>query len=155
MKQPDRPAAVEPGAANRVVEDFKSLYHALNAENCRSDIVNNVYSRDMYFEDPFHRVEGLRAFKEYCASLYENLTHCQFRFHDQWAREGDAILTWTMSYAHPKLNGGREIRVEGMSWIIFDEKVFYHRDYFDGGALLYEHIPLLGGIIRSIKRKLG
>jgi len=154
MKQPDRSAAAEPVAASRVVEDFKSLYLALNAENCRSDIVNDVYCRDMVFEDPFHRIEGIRAFKDYCASLYENLLSCRFRFHDEWTHMGDAVLTWTMDYAHPRLNGGSDIHVEGMSRIIFDEKIFYHRDYFDGGALLYEHIPVLGGVIRSVKRNL-
>jgi len=31
-----------------------------------------------------------------------------------------------------------------------DGKVISHRDYFDLGEMLYEHIPLLGGVIKSI-----
>jgi hypothetical protein len=33
-------------------------------------------------------------------------------------------------------------------------KICYHRDYYDLGALLYERIPILGSLIRSIKARL-
>ncbi|MEJ2761065.1 MAG: nuclear transport factor 2 family protein [Gammaproteobacteria bacterium] len=163
MKQPEVPEAgadalspVQGSAAPAgAVDGFKALYLRLNAENCWSHLINGVYRRDMVFEDPFHRIEGIRGFKVYCAALYENLLYCRFRFHDEWEREGDAVLNWTMEYAHPKLNRGRDVRVEGVSRIIFDEKVFYHRDYFDAGALLYEHLPILGGVIRTVKRNMS
>ncbi|HGP4674712.1 TPA: nuclear transport factor 2 family protein, partial [Vibrio cholerae O1] len=34
-------------------------------------------------------------------------------------------------------------------------KVTYHRDYFDMGEMLYEQLPVLGQVIRAIKRRLG
>jgi hypothetical protein len=33
--------------------------------------------------------------------------------------------------------------------------VYYHRDYYDAGSMLYEHIPLMGYAIRKIKKKVG
>jgi hypothetical protein len=44
-----------------------------------------------------------------------------------------------------------------MSYLQFDKagKVRYHRDYFDLGAMLYEHLPLLGSLVKTIKRRLG
>lgn len=66
------------------------------------------------------------------------------------------MLTWTMSYQHPKLNGGKTIAVKGASQLNFDEKrIVRHRDYFDGGALLYEHIPLLKRVIFFLKNRLA
>ena len=35
------------------------------------------------------------------------------------------------------------------------ERVYRHRDYFDAGALLYEHLPLLGSVIAWLKRRLA
>jgi len=32
--------------------------------------------------------------------------------------------------------------------------VTYHRDYFDLGALIYERVPVLGGLIRGIKGRM-
>jgi hypothetical protein len=59
-----------------------------------------------------------------------------------------------MHYAHPKLNGSKDIQLEGATKILFEDKIHYHKDYFDGGALLYEHIPLMGKLIKLIKRRL-
>ena len=36
-----------------------------------------------------------------------------------------------------------------------DGKVERHRDYFDAGALLYQHVPLLGSAIRWLQRRLA
>ena len=30
----------------------------------------------------------------------------------------------------------------------------YHRDYFDMGEFIYERVPVLGSVIRAIKRRL-
>jgi hypothetical protein len=64
------------------------------------------------------------------------------------------MLIWTMRYAHPRLNKGNEITLEGASHIRYEEKVYYHRDYFDGGRLLYEHVPLLGSVIKQLKKRM-
>jgi hypothetical protein len=34
------------------------------------------------------------------------------------------------------------------------EKIIFHRDYFDAGAMLYEQIPLLGRVIKWVKQKI-
>ena len=35
------------------------------------------------------------------------------------------------------------------------DRVHFHQDYFDAGALLYEHLPLMGGAIRWLKGRLA
>ncbi|HDY7901818.1 TPA: nuclear transport factor 2 family protein, partial [Vibrio vulnificus] len=51
---------------------------------------------------------------------------------------------------------GACVEVKGVSHLKFEAgKVIYHRDYFDLGEMLYENLPLLGGIIRAIKQRLG
>ncbi|WHI49643.1 hypothetical protein P3339_14310 [Microbulbifer sp. MLAF003] len=37
----------------------------------------------------------------------------------------------------------------------FSDKVFYHEDFYDMGAMVYEQVPLLGSLIRKIKSRLG
>ena len=59
-----------------------------------------------------------------------------------------------MSYSHKRLNSAQPIQVQGHSLLkMADDKVIYHRDYVDLGAMLYEHIPLLGKVIRTIKAR--
>lgn len=138
-----------------LVAAFKSLFQQLDKSNIHSGIIETVYDTNLLFEDSFHRINGRQAFKSYCESVYENVKFCAFDFHQQWVTDSDAMLIWTMHYAHPRLNKGKEITVQGSSHLRFEEKVFYHRDYFDGGQILYEHVPLLGKAIQHLKNRMA
>jgi hypothetical protein len=35
------------------------------------------------------------------------------------------------------------------------EKIIRQRDYYDAGQMIYEHLPLLGWVVRGIKRRVG
>ncbi|RAH36879.1 MULTISPECIES: nuclear transport factor 2 family protein [unclassified Halomonas] len=139
------------------LEAFCAFYNKLD-KSCTKNLYK-IYTPDIAFADPLHRIDGLPALEAYFASLYENVTACRFVFHDR-QRQGDtAFVTWTMHLAHRRLDGGREITVEGASRLLFagDDtgRVREHRDYFDAGALLYERVPLLGTAIRWLKRRAG
>ena len=61
-----------------------------------------------------------------------------------------------MTYVHQHLNSGEAITVQGHSLIMGDnDKVVYHRDYIDLGQMLYENVPVLGAIIRWLKRRIN
>ena len=53
------------------------------------------------------------------------------------------------------LRGGAPISVDGCSHLLWWDKVYQHRDYFDACAMLYEHLPLMGGVIAWLKRRLA
>jgi hypothetical protein len=141
--------------ARALVDKFKDLYRALDHASCYKGLIEGVYEEDMVFQDSFHRIEGVDAFKNYCAGLYENLNYCEFEFHKEWIGNDDAMLTWTMSYSHPRLKGSKKIQVLGATELVFRDKVVYHKDYFDGGELLYEHVPVLGTVISQLKKRMG
>jgi hypothetical protein len=139
---------------SEVVSAFQRLYQSLGPGAVAFEPLAEVYRNDLLFEDPFHRIEGLDALHEYFDALYRNVRSIRFVFHQHWMTADDAMLTWTMHLAHPRLNGGKPIAVEGCSMIRFDHRIFYHRDYFDGGQLLYENVPILGKVIRKLKQGL-
>ncbi len=136
------------------VQAFKQLFRTLSATNCERALLAQVYAPHLVFEDSFHRIEGLDNLQEYFQNVYSNVTFCEFEFIDEWVAEDSAMLTWKMRYAHKLLKLGKTIEVDGASHLKFDTKVVYHRDYLDGGAMLYEQIPLLGTAIRQIKKRM-
>lgn len=138
----------------KLVEDFKHLYQTLSAKNVHSGMIQQVYGEDITFIDSFHHIEGREDLIKYCESIYENVLYSQFIFHEELVNDHQAMLTWTMNYAHPRLNGGKNIEVKGSSHIRFKEKVYFHQDYVDGGELLYEHIPVLSWIIKKLKDRM-
>ena len=134
-----------------VVERFKQTYNRLNAQSL--GLLNELYSHDVVFQDPFRRLSGLPSLTEYFAELYRHVELSSFVFEDEVVQGNSAMLTWTMSLKHPRLNGGDVVTVPGSTHIRFRDKVTYHRDYFDGGAMLYEHLPLIGLVVRMIKER--
>lgn len=134
-----------------VIERFVDVYQSLNADTV--DRLDEVYHQKVVFEDPIHKLTGIDAVKSYMKKMYANLTEYQAEITEVIEQDSIAYVNWRLVYSHPKLNGGKAIRLKGVSRLAFDDKVFSHIDYFDLGTMLYEHIPLLGGVIRTIKRK--
>ena len=133
---------------------FATEFAALDAGNLAR--LGELYSDDVLFRDPLHEVRGLPALQRYFAEMYANVGRLDFEFHgfDQVA-DGEGYLRWTMHFRHPRLRGGAPISVDGCSHLLWWDKVYQHRDYFDAGAMLYEHLPLMGGVIAWLKRRLA
>lgn len=136
------------------LQRFAQAFAELDRHNLAR--LEQLYSAEVEFRDPLHRIHGLPALRDYFAQLYANATRPEFTFHalDQTG-DGQGYLRWTMQFSHPRLRGGRPIRVDGCSYLRWNERVYLHHDYFDSGALLYEHLPLLGRVIAWLKRRLA
>lgn len=122
--------------------------------------LESLYAPDVVFVDPLHRIEGRENLQHYFAGMMHNLSQCRFEF-TQFICSGDdggdgaeAVAFWTMHYSHPRLAGGRLLVLSGNSHLRFQQKIYYHRDYFDAGAMLYEHLPLLGYAIKKVKQRM-
>ncbi|MFI8482931.1 nuclear transport factor 2 family protein [Pseudomonas sp. NPDC078700] len=136
------------------LRNFARDFATLNKHNL--DRLKGLYSADAVFQDPLHKIHGLQNIERYFAQLYENVSDLNFDFHgfDQVAN-GEGYLLWTMSYRHPRLAGGNLIYVDGCSHLLWNSKVYQHRDYFDAGSLLYEHLPVMGRVITWLKGRLA
>ncbi|RXJ74595.1 transcriptional regulator [Veronia nyctiphanis] len=136
------------------VEQFVTVYEALGKNNLA--ILDTIYSDDVVFEDPAHRIEGFENLSRYFDSLYENIIDCKFKVHNHAASGDIAFVNWTMTLAHPKLAGGKLRAIEGSTMLTFKNgKVTHHRDFFDLGAMLYEAVPVLGPTVKFLKKRLG
>jgi hypothetical protein len=135
-----------------LVRRFLDVYEKLDRSNI--DSVTTLYTDDIVFIDPVQRVEGLAALQRHLRHTYENVSSVHFDYHQPTMAGSEACIRWRMFFTHPRLNGGRELIVPGVSFIRGGDKITYHEDYYDMGALLYEHVPLLGGAVRFLKRRL-
>lgn len=114
-----------------------------------------LYSEDVYFEDPSHGIQGKAALIDRFQHLYSKVDSCNFKFHQTLDTGGEIFLAWTMILRQRGPKSGEVIRVEGASFLkVRDNRIYYHRDYFDLGAFVYENVPMLGSIIKRIKQRL-
>ncbi|WP_417502676.1 nuclear transport factor 2 family protein [Marinobacter sp.] len=150
--------AIEVGHPNSAVpitlEKFKALFNQLDRGNLHT--LSAVYSEDIRFQDPLGQVEGLDALTHYFASAYTNVISCHFIFDEPVVQGSSASIPWVMHLRHKRIRGGRDIQVAGISHVVVKNgRICYHRDYFDAGQLLYENLPVIGGVIRWVKGYAG
>lgn len=67
----------------------------------------------------------------------------------------DALYTQDVEFRHPSLAGDKLISVRGITQIRLTDRIFYHEDFYDLGAMIYQHVPVLGRIIRFINQRIG
>jgi len=148
------------------IKKFESFY--VNLESMKVEELADIYSSDVVFIDPIAAHSGITSVKSYFTKLLRNAKHCTFAIHsiqkieakknaavDEGALE-EYLVTWKMTFATSGVNKGKPIFVDGITQLkIVDDKITFHRDYYDLGQMVYENIPLLGRIIKRIKRTLG
>jgi len=140
-------------SSQTLVKEVQSYYRDFLAQNPEN--LSSIYRDDVVFRDPLYRIEGLHALMAHFGEMSRGLTQCRFRFEEASITHDGACLPWYMHYSHQSLKGGRPLQLRGCSLLRFSDKVFYHEDFYDMGAMVYEQVPLLGSLIRKIKSRLG
>ena len=141
-------------SVREVLAKFTGLFNELTVRNI--DDIRNIYSQDVSFQDPFSTVYGLDPLADYFSNAYANVIACNFEFGEPVISGCNVCIPWVMKLRHKRIRGGKEVQVDGISQLcIQNGRVTSHRDYFDAGQLLYEHLPVLGKAIQWIRSHAG
>jgi steroid Delta-isomerase len=114
-----------------------------------------LYAEDAWFKDPFNEVRGGAAIAAVFAHMFEQVEGPRFVVREALVDGAAAMLVWEFEFAfrRPLPPGTRSIR--GVSHLRFDAdgRIAFHRDYWDAAEELYEKIPLLGALMRLLRRR--
>jgi hypothetical protein len=140
--------------SNEQVSRADKTFNELRADNL--GILDSFYSKDVSFLDPIGKHKGLDAVKAYYKNIYKNVKSIRFDFKETISEGNKHVLIWDMHLVAEGLNGGKETITHGNSVIKFNEEnlVSYHRDYFDMGEFIYQHIPIISFLIKKINNRL-
>lgn len=133
---------------------FNDFYSTLDVDALAR--LSRVYHPQVTFADPVGVHQGLLALDGYFRKLLGGCTRCEFTIRQQQFDSSRGFVNWTMTFASPRLNGGRPIDVDGSSVLgIRGDRIDYQRDYYDMGAMVYEQLPILGPIVRHIRGRMA
>ena len=139
-----------------IISRFEKFSGDISTNNILNHL-SEVYSADVYFSDPFKQIHGLPDFQTYLLKDSSAVAQYDIEWQDVGKSDGDYYFRWVMNVKLKRDSKDKPpIRTCGISQIRFgaDGKVVYEQDYFDAAAFLYEQIPILGGEIRFIKKRL-
>ena len=135
-----------------LLSHFKQFYQDIR--HTPLDDVPMLYTDNVVFKDPIHKVIGLAELRSYLERMNKNVIEGKFVYLDQLVGASSAYIKWDMHFRHPRL-GERPITVRGMSHIQFTDRIHFHEDTYDLGSMLYEHVPVIGAGVRFLKHRLA
>ena len=132
----------------RVIDAFEALQPADVAR------LGELYAADARFKDPFNEVRGVTQVQRVFTHMFTALDAPRFIVHDIIVQGDQCFLSWDFVFRFKRYRPDLQT-VHGGSHLKFasDGRIELHRDYWDAAEELYEKLPLLGGLMRWLKRR--
>ncbi len=138
-------------AAERVASFFENLSVERLVE------LPQLYAPDAWFKDPFNEVRGRVAIERIFQHMYVQVHDPRFDVTDRVVDTGGAVLVWTFRFRFRGWRSGIEQSVRGVTHLRFDPqgRIVLHRDYWDAAEELYAKLPVLGPVVRRLRRRIA
>lgn len=135
---------------NRPADAYLRFFENLTPQSLAR--LDDVVTPDVRFRDPFNDVAGVDAMRRVLAKMFQDVDDPVFRVtHAAEAGDGTCLVRWTF-----------DCRFRGRSWQVIgtselhlaaDGRVVAHIDHWDSGRQFYEKLPLIGAMLRFIRRR--
>ena len=120
--------------------------------------LDEYFAPDARFSDPFNDVHGVPAIQHIFARMFETCLDVKFDVTHSFLHQDRAVLAWTMSF-RPNVALLRKQcwEIPGTSLLHFaaDGRVLEHVDYWDSGSYFYARLPIVGAIVRMLRKRAG
>jgi len=116
-----------------------------------------LYAPEARFKDPFNEVQGVAAIEQIFRHMFESLHEPRFVVTSRMLQGREAFLCWDFVFRFKSFQSQQLQTIRGATRLRFDEQglVELHRDYWDAAEELYEKLPLVGGLMRWLKRRVN
>lgn len=120
--------------------------------------LGSIYSHDAQFKDPFNEVTGLAAIQAIFEHMFRELEAPRFVITQCVQQGAQCCVTWDFLFAFRNFKRGTTQTIRGASHLVLRQdqgvwRVAVHRDYWDAAEELYEKLPLVGALMRWLKRR--
>ncbi len=118
---------------------------------------SDFYAPTAYFKDPFNEVSGLVPIQQIFTHMFRQVSEPRFVVVERVVDERGALLVWEFHYRIRRWRRGESQILRGASHLKFDAegKVIWHRDYWDAAEELYAKLPVIGCLMRGLKKALA
>lgn len=132
------------------LRSYARAFETLAAD--RLDVFAPLITDDIVFRDPFNTLRGRGAFTAVFAKMYRQLQDPCFQVADVALGER-GYVRWSMTWT--RRDGAAAAPVEGVTELTFaaDGRVCEHLDHWDVASQLYERAPVLGLLMRTLRRR--
>ena len=119
--------------------------------------LGQIYDPQARFTDPFNDVVGVAAITHIFEHMFVSLQHPRFVVTQQVLQGSQCFLTWEFRFCFKGYKAGQEQVILGASHLVLSNAglITAHRDYWDAAQELYEKLPVLGSLMRWLKKRVN
>ena len=116
--------------------------------------LGDIYAADARFKDPFNEVQGVAAIEGVFRHMFASLDAPRFVIREVIVQGNQCFLTWDFLFRMRRFSTDEQV-IRGGSHLQLDAegRIALHRDYWDAAEELYEKLPVLGGLMRWLKKR--
>ena len=138
-----------------MAEQTKALagYIDFYEQMTRDDLarMSAIFTKQARFKDPFNDVYGVERISTIFHHMFNTLTAPKFIVEE-------SILEGDVAYIKWQFRGSlknKAFKLTGVSRVVFDQQglVSEHIDYWDASEQFYMKLPIIGGLLRLIRKQ--
>ena len=142
--------------SNKRIQAFITLYDHLDDGSIDAQITE-TYAEKFYFNDTLVTIHDRQNLLQYLKHTQQQLDAIEFEVLSVQDDGEDSYLRWLMRTRLKSIAQDMDIQSIGISNLRFnaDNKIILHKDYWDSMQGFYQHLPIIGGVLRWIKNGLS
>ena len=125
----------------------------INLNESTLDEIVSYYDENVFFKDPFNEFNGREKLKKLFLHMFFTFKNPHFVFIDTIENSEGIFLTWDFIFSYKEklfeIHGSSHLKLND------EEKIVYHRDYWDVGEELLLKIPLIKSLYGFFQNKLA
>ena len=134
------------------VHEIVALFQTLS--RAELDRLADAYTPTARFKDPFHEVQGRQAIRRVFEHMFEALDEPRFVVTEAIVQGRQCFLSWDFHFRMKRFSREPQVIRGGSHLVLADDgRIDMHRDYWDAAEELYEKLPLVGGLMRWLKKR--
>jgi hypothetical protein len=151
VQGPPRGSEAEKAAISR----FENFLGHLDEKTAREE-TEKVYAPDAFLNDTLKTLHSSPAIRNYFIKTAQGLDSMNVTFDDLAVSGKNYYFRWTMKTRMKHLARGKTVTTIGVTLVRFDPKgrVLVHQDFWDSAQGVWDHVPVLGFVIRWIQAKI-
>ena len=132
----------------RIVRLFEQLAPADVAR------LGEFYTPDAQFKDPFNEVRGVAEVQRIFGHMFVALVDPRFVVRDILVEGEQCFLSWDFLFRFRRFSRDPQtVRGSSHLRLASDGRIELHRDYWDAAEELYEKLPVLGVLMRWLRKR--
>ena len=118
---------------------------------------SELYSEDIHFSDALILTKDKQVIVKHFSDLEAAGNQVNVTMHQKLISGNDVFLVWSMEARFTPIRKERISDSLGVTHLRFDGngRVILHQDFWDSTEGFFRHIPVLGSVVNSVKRRVA